>query len=165
MKASWRLASPEQLWRELAEVGTPVNPSMPSRRLEKNRSKAMLFEDIHRGEGISHEAIILAGAQPDKLDVLLQFGIVQYVFMTFFPVTAARTDARSGAEHADVGKLIQRGESRGQCLAATHGQSGNGTVRFVRINAVVAFRIGHDVAAEILLELIAWRAAGRSGVA
>ena len=66
--------------------------------------------------------------------------------MSVFPACSAAatasTHAQAGTEHGDAGKLVRHGEGGGQCLAAPHGQAGDGTVRLIGVHAVVAFRVG-----------------------
>src|SRR5262249_50605828 len=59
-----------------------------------------------------------------------------------------------GTVDADVSKSIEVRDRNIQCLAAAHRQSRDGSVSAVRVNAVVALRIGHDVGHKIVDKFI-----------
>lgn len=57
----------KELWGELVQVVAPVNPSMSSRRFNKDRLEPVLLEHLDRSACRGDKEIVLAGAEPKEL--------------------------------------------------------------------------------------------------
>src|ERR1043166_1586312 len=136
---------------------------MPPGGFNVNRLKPMLFQHSDRPFGAFQDKVIFSRAEPDQLETLLQFRIVEHFTVALLEgrtgwrrigSTTAKITEEARAEHARVRELIEMRYCNVQSLAPAHRKSRDGAMRAVLVHTVVLFDIGHDVCREILDKLI-----------
>src|ERR1017187_5626303 len=100
----------------------------------EHRVEAVLLEHVHRGPRGGNQPVVFPGTEPQQLYTFFQSGVVQFGHMLLLPCRRSGSNRRggrrrrsstwsggrrptasakgadqSGAENADVGKLIQMG--------------------------------------------------------
>src|SRR5687768_10958149 len=134
-------------------------------RLLEGHIEVVFLQHCDGCAGGFDEEVVFARREPDELHPFLQLWIVQHLLVLFFPTwpgwlsaaskTPAAGDAKdAGTVNAHVAKFAQIPERDVQRLRSAHGKPGNGAAFLIGVNAIILFRVRHDVVSEIREELI-----------